>query len=204
MLKTGKDIITGHLLELFSRILSSGKYPTLWSFGLVIRIHKKDDWSKAENYRGITLLSSLGKLFTSILNDQFYDYMIKKGILKAEQVGFKKKGQGPVDSIFMLKTLIDKFVKSKPQKRRNLLFSCFVDFRKAFDRIPRQNLFAKLWKRIKGHVLEIVMSMNSKDKSAVKINTKMTEDLPCYTGVKQSCMLSPTLFNLYLSDLPNF
>ena len=107
MLKTGKDIITGHLLELFSRILSSGKYPTLWSFGLVIPTHKKDDWSKAENYRGITLLSSLGKLFTSILNDQFYDYMTKKGILKAEQVGFKKKGQGPVDSIFMLKKLFN-------------------------------------------------------------------------------------------------
>ena len=66
--------------------------------------------------------------------------MTKKGVLKAEQGGFKKR-HGTVDSIFILKTLIDKFVKSKPQKRRNLLFSCFVDFRKAFDRIPRQKLF---------------------------------------------------------------
>ena len=48
------------------------------------------------------------------------------------------------------------------------------------------------------------MSMYSKDKSAVKINNKMTEAFPCYTGVKQGCMLSPTLFNLYLSDLPEF
>ena len=46
--------------------------------------------------------------------------------------------------------------------------------------------------------------MYSKDKLAVKINNKMTEALPCYTGVKQGCMLSPTLFNLYLSDLPEF
>ena len=155
VLKTGKDIIKGHLLELFNRILSSGKYPTLWSFGLIVPIHKKDDRSKAENYRGITLLSALGKLFTSILNDRLYDYMTKKGILKAEQGGFKKR-HGTVDSIFILKTLIDKFVKSKPQKRRNLLFSCFVDFRKAFDRIPRQKLFEKLRKEgIKGRFLEM-------------------------------------------------
>ena len=92
VLKTGKDIIKGHLLQLFNHILSAGKYPTLWSFGLIVPIHKKDDRSKAENYRGITLLSALGKLFTSILNDRLYDYMTKKGILKAEQGGFYKKG----------------------------------------------------------------------------------------------------------------
>ena len=206
MLKTGKDIIKAHPLELFNRILSSGKYLTLWSFGLIVPVHKKDDRSKAENYRASALLSALGKLFTSILNDRLYDYMTKKGILKAEQGGFKKR-HSIVDSIFILKTLIDKFVKSKPQKRRNLLFSCLVDFRKAFDRIPRQKLFEKLRKEgIKGCFLKIVMSMYSKDKSAVKINNKMTrtETFPCYTGVKQRCMLSPTLFNLHLSDLTNF
>ena len=55
------------------------------------------------------MLSALGKLFTSMLNDRLYDYMTKKGILKAEQGGFKKR-HGTVDSIFILKTLIDKFV----------------------------------------------------------------------------------------------
>ena len=151
VLKTGKDIIKGHLLELFNRILSSGKYPTLWSFGLIVSIHKMDDRSKAENYRFITLLSPLGKLFTSILNDRLYDYMTKKGILKAKQGSFKKR-HGSVDSIFILKSLIDKLVKSKPQKRRNLFFSCFVDFRKAFlIAYPGKNYLKKLRKEgIKG------------------------------------------------------
>ena len=48
------------------------------------------------------------------------------------------------------------------------------------------------------------MSMYSKDKSAVKINNKMTKAFPCYTRVKQGCMSSPTLFNLYLSEPPEF
>ena len=61
--------------------------------------------------------------------------MLQKGILKAEQRGFRKM-HGTVDSIFTLKTLIDKYVKPKQQKHRNLLVSCFVDFRKAFDCTP--------------------------------------------------------------------
>ena len=69
VIKIGKDAIKGHLVNLFNRILDTGKYPTLWSFGPIVPIHKKDDRSKVENYRGITLLSALGKLFTSILKN---------------------------------------------------------------------------------------------------------------------------------------
>ena len=135
VIRIGKEAIKGHLVNLFNRILDTGKYPALWSFGLIVPIHKKVDRSKVENYQGITLLSALGKIFSSILNNRLYDYMVQKGILKAEQRGFRKM-HGTVDSIFILKTLIDKYVKSKPQKHRNLLFSCFVDFRKAFDGTP--------------------------------------------------------------------
>ena len=118
VIRIGKEAIEGHLVNLFNRILDTGKYPALWSFGLIVPIHKRDDRSKVENYRGITLLSALGKLFTSILNNRLYDYMVQRGILKAEQGGFRKI-HGTVDSIFTLKTLIDKYVKSKPQKHRN-------------------------------------------------------------------------------------
>ena len=69
--------------------------------------------------------------------------MVQKGILKAEQGGFRKM-HGTVDSIFTLKTLIDEYVKSKQQKHRNLLFSCFVDVSKAFDCIPPQKLVDNL------------------------------------------------------------
>ena len=150
------------------------------------------------------MLSALGKLFTSILNNRLYDYMVQKGILKAEQGGFRKT-HGTVDSIFTLKMLIDKYVQSKPKKHRNLLFSCFVDFRKAFDCIPRQKLSDKLRKEcVQGRFLDVLISMYSNDKSAVKIDNKLTEAFTCFAGVKQGCMMSPTLFNFYLSDLPLF
>ena len=88
VIKIGTDAIKGHSVNLFHRILDTGKYPALWSFGLIVPIHKKDDRSKNGNYRGITLLSELGKLFTSILNNRLCDYTVQKGILKAEQGGF--------------------------------------------------------------------------------------------------------------------
>ena len=118
------------------------------------------------------MLSALCKIITSILNNRLYDYMVQKGILKAEQRGFRKM-HGTVDSIFTLKTLIDKYVKSKQQKDQNLLFSCFVDFRKAFDCIPRQKLVDKLRKEaVHRSFLDVLISMYSNDKSAVKIDDK--------------------------------
>ena len=110
---------------------------------------------------------------------------------------------GTVDNIFILKMLIDKCVKSKPQKHGNFLFSSFVDFRKAFDCIPRTKLFDKLRTLgVNGRFLEVLMPMYSNDKSAVKIENKITRTFPCHNSVKKGCMLSPTLFNNYLSDLP--
>ena len=135
------------------------------------------------------------------MNNRLCDYLIEKGISTPEQCGFRKK-HGTQDSIFILKALIDKYVKSKPKKSNNLLFTCFVDFSKAFDSIPRGKLFQKLrLAGVTGRFLEILHSMYSNDKSTVKMENMLTPAFRCHTGVKQGCMLSPTLFNLYLSYL---
>ena len=144
VIRIRKEAIKGHLVNLFNQILDTGKYPALWSFGLIVPIHKKDDRSKVENYRVFTLFSVLGNLFTSILSNQLYDYMVQKGILKAEQRRFRKM-HGTVDSIFTLKTLIDKNVKSKPQKHGN-----------DNDYIPQQKLVDKLRKEgLQGRFLDV-------------------------------------------------
>ena len=59
LLKHGKEALKGPLTILFNKILTSGRYPTLWSHGLIIPIFKKDDPSNPENYREITLLSAM-------------------------------------------------------------------------------------------------------------------------------------------------
>ena len=135
----------------------------------------------------------MAKIFTSIMNFRLRDYLIEKGIITQQQCGFRKK-HGSQDSIY-------KYVKSKPRKSNNLLFTCFVDFSNAFDSIPRGKLFQKFrLVGVAGRFLEILHSMYSNDKS-VKMENMLTPAFRCHTGVKQGCMLSPNLFNLYFSDL---
>ena len=147
------------MITLFNRILSTGKYPLLWSFGLIVYQYTKKTTHLKLKITEASLVIS--KLFTSILNNRLFDYATKKGILKDEQGGFRKI-HDTVDSIFILKMLIDKYVKSKSQRQRSMLFSCFVDFSKAFDRVPRNKLFDKLRTvGIKGRFLEVLTSTNS-------------------------------------------
>ena len=68
-----------------------------------------------------------------------------------------------------------------------------------------KKLFDKQRKEgVQGRVLDVLIFMYSNDKSAVKIDNKLTEALTCFARVKQGCTMSPTLFNFYLSDLPKF
>ncbi len=66
----GSQILLPTLVSLFNRILSIGYFPTEWSEGHIIPLHKKGSLNEVDNYRGITLLSTLGKLFTRVLNNR--------------------------------------------------------------------------------------------------------------------------------------
>ena len=124
-----------------------------------------------------------------------------------EQAGFGK-GFRTTDNIFTLKTLIDKYARSQ-KKKKNIIYSscsCFIHLKNAFDRISRTKLLHKMQKiGITGKFLSVIScsSMCSSDKSCLKIGNEITESFQCHNEpVKQGDILSPTLFNLYLHDLP--
>ena len=126
-------------LVLFNKILNTGEIPEEWLTGLIIPIFKKKGSKEdCNNYRGITLLSCLGKLFTSILNNRLYAFCEENKILGESQAGFRK-GYNTLDHIFVLKNAIDLFLTEKKK-----LFCCFVDYTKAFDMVWREALWYKL------------------------------------------------------------
>ena len=116
-----------------------------------------------------------------------------------EQIGFQK-GARTADHVFTLKTIIDKYVKKAAKQH---LYVCFVDFKSAFDTISRQALFYKLAKLgVGGYFLKCMQSIYNQVNYCIKLPEGITDPFPSNVGVKQGCVLSPTLFNLFIHDLP--
>ena len=181
----------------FNLILETGIVPDSWTIGLIVPIFKnKGDIHDPDNYRGITLLSCMGKLFTMIINTRLHRYLEDQMLLGEEQAGFRE-GYSTLDHIFSLHCIIDLFLEKKKR-----LFCAFVDYRKAFDMIDRTSLWQKLLKlNIKGKVLSVIKNAYKGAKSCVKLSTNMSEYFRCDMGVRQGENLSPLLFAIYLNDL---
>ena len=185
------------ILKLFNSILTSSEVIPEWVIGLIVPIYKKGNKSEPENYRGITLMSCLGKFFLSIINNRLMQYTIDKHILHKSQLGFVP-GNRTSDAHIIINNLIQKYCYKKNSK----IFSCFVDFSKAFDTIPRDILLKKLLSHnINGKVFNIIRNIYINDTARIKIENRCTEPFQINKGVRQGCVLSPLLFNIFLSDL---
>ena len=146
MIKDGGDLVQQCLLWLFNCMLAS-HFPERLSVGLITAVYKSGDKFDMGNYRGITVGSVVAKLFAMILEQRIASW--------AEEHAVKAKGQArfskdflTTDNIFILRSLIDNQKQSRQKGKAGKLYCCFVDFRKAFDTVPR----AVLWQVLRNLV----------------------------------------------------
>lgn len=185
-----------YLYNLFNRILDLGYFPEAWSEGYIVPLHKKGKLDDVNNFRGIPLLSTLGKLFSRILNNRLTLWAEEYFVYIEAQAGFRA-GMSTVDNAFVLHGIINHLL-SKGEK----LFCAFVDFTKAFDYVVRDILWYKLIKLgVCGKILNVIMSMYRNIKSKVKLDNTVSSGFTCELGVRQGECLSPFLFAMYLNDL---
>ena len=199
-LKSSQVLMLPLYTKIFSLVFDTGKIPDKWAEGYIVPIYKnKGDVMDPDNYRGITLLSCMGKLFTSILNNKLNDYLSRYEILGEEQAGFRKH-YGTCDHIFNLKCLIDLYLCKKKK-----LYCAFVDYKKAFDSVDRIALWQKMLKyNLDGKFFIIVRNMYEQAKSCVKLNGNCSQFFKSNVGVRQGENLSPVLFSIFLNDLTVF
>ena len=198
----GKHVLSPYLLTLFNQIFDIGYFPESWSEGFIVPLHKKGSINEENNYRGITLLSTLGKLFTRILNNRLTEWAEKYSVYIEAQAGFRSN-MGTADNMFIVHGILSHMLNQGKQ-----LFCAFIDFTKAFDYVVRDNLWYKLIKLgLRGSILNIIRSMYTSVKSRVKTYCSSTSEqilsnsINCMLGVRQGECLSPFLFSMFLNDI---
>ena len=165
----------------------------MWTEGYIVPIHKKGSINNVDNYRGITLLSTLGKLCTQILNSRLMDWAESFHVYIEAQAGFREE-MGTADNVFVLHGLITHMVNQGKK-----LFCTFVDFKKAFDFVNRDIIWYNLIKLgVRGKLLNVIKSMYNSVKSRVKYDNELSNDFDSYLGVRQEECLSPFLFSMYM------
>ena len=191
--------IDGPLSVLFNFILNSGEYPDIWSEGLVNPIHKKESKTDPGNYRKVTVLPALGKLFDIILNARLTSMKEMMESYDRLQFGFREK-HGAVDNAFILDSIID-----INKARGRPTYVCYIDLKSAFDMIIRAALLWKLRKQgIKGKFFAVISSMFKKAQSTVKWAGEIGETFNNLCGVLQGGVSSPQLFKIFLEDLVKY
>jgi hypothetical protein len=192
------DSIIYVLWKLCNLCFETGLVPSAWLTAIILPIPKSStkDPHVPLNYRGISLLSTISKVYTSVLNSRISRYLEEENILTEEQNGFRK-GRSCLDSMFMLTSIA--------RNRLNMgesTFAAFVDFEKAFDWVDRELLQCKLLENnIEGRVYMSIKSLYGKTEACIKLNDMITRKFHTITGVRQGDSLSPTLFNIYINDL---
>ena len=172
--------------RLFNLSLQSSSYPNQWKEANVIPLFKKGDRSIPSNYRPISLISSIGKVFERVIFKHIYNHLINKSLLYTYQSGFLP-GHSTVHQ------LIDIFHNTcTALDERRLSSLVFCDISKAFDRVWHKGLCLKLDKYgIKGKLLLWIKSYLSNRKQRVQINNTFSSFQTITAGVTQGSVLGP-------------
>lgn len=184
---------------MIKRVWKEGILPADWRKSLIVPLYKRGDTDRVDNYRGISLLCSAYKIYTEIIRNRMDSEVEEKNMLPESQAGFRK-GRSTLDNIYVLSHVIQR--EKEKKKERKEVYALFVDLKAAFDNVDRSKLWNLL--EIKGMSMNLIWRMKKiyeDTEAAVRTTEGVTKGFNIRKGVRQGCVLSPTLFNLYIADL---
>ncbi|CAF3582803.1 unnamed protein product [Rotaria socialis] len=182
----GVDIMT----KLINKIYDTGELPEDLTKSIFIALPKKPGATECELHRTISLMSHVTKILLKILMMRMKS---KTGPeIAKEQYGFMPD-KSTRNAIFFLRMIIERSIEVKHD-----IYLCFLDYTKAFDKVKHDNLFQILEQLdIDGKDLRLIRNLYWNQKAAMKVNNDTSEYTNIKRGVRQGCVLSPDLFNIY-------
>jgi len=196
--KNSQTFISKYLLKLYNHIFESGQYPESWGAGIIVPIHKGSNVDEAKNYRGITLINILSKIYSQLLLNRITTWSETHEKLNPNQFGFQK-GKSTTDCIFILHAIVSKLLNEKKK-----LYCAFIDFEKAFDKLNRNHLLQKLInENVSYKIIAAIKAMYNVVKACVKYKGNTSEFFASKVGIKQGDPSSSLMFLFFINDITN-
>jgi len=195
VIKCAKGTLLKELHEILSQCWREGAVPQDMRDAHIINLYKnKGDRSDCNNYRGISLLNIVGKLFARVVLRRVQG--LAERVYPESQCGFRPR-RSTVDMIFSLRQL-----QEKCREQGRPLYVAFIDLIKAFDLVSRDGLFKILAKiGCPPTLLKIVKSFHDDMKGTIVYDGSTSDPFDIRSGVKQGCVLAPTLFGVFFAIL---
>uniref|UniRef100_A0A3Q2XCC0 Reverse transcriptase domain-containing protein n=1 Tax=Hippocampus comes TaxID=109280 RepID=A0A3Q2XCC0_HIPCM len=196
LVQAGGEAIITALTIICNNIWNTGIWPSSWTQSLIITLPKKGNLQQCNNYRTISLISHPSKVMLKILLNRLKPEA--ETIIAEEQAGFRAN-RSAKEQIFNLRIICEKYLQHQQH-----LYHVFVDFKNAFDRLWH----AALWSTMRQHninanLVRVIEQLYNKATSAVLLNGNGGNWFHTAVGVRQGCILSPTLFNIFLERIMN-
>eukprot|EP01094_Clydonella_sp_ATCC50884_P025737 TRINITY_DN6893_c0_g1_i1.p1 TRINITY_DN6893_c0_g1~~TRINITY_DN6893_c0_g1_i1.p1 ORF type:complete len:1468 (+),score=177.74 TRINITY_DN6893_c0_g1_i1:902-5305(+) len=195
LLKFGGKTMLTNLVAMFNMCVQHEMTPLQFkTYNIYSLWKKKGSPNETANYRGISLLNTVGKLYVRVITNKMQDEIDPK--LRDEQAGFRPE-RSTEDQIIILKDLIDGHLKSKEQL--NILF---VDFKAAYDRVWRPALWTKMYRiGVNPKHIKLMRELYSRVEATAISGAARSAPFTVNLGVRQGCVASPFLFSVFVNDL---
>ena len=189
------SVIVPSLCKIFNKSLQLGSLPSDWKLANVVPVHKKGAKDHVENYRPISLLPIVSKVFERCVLNSIKDHLYH--VISPKQHGFCT-GRSCVTNLLEAFDHIGSLLNSGSQ-----VDTIYLNMSKAFDKVSQRRLVHKLIKAgFGGNLLNWFCSYLSGRRQRVRVLGATSEDLSVTSGVPQGSILGPALFLVYVIDLP--